>query len=377
MKTYYYDESNNHRKLSIDPVRRAYNIDNDTGRKVPAGRNFVLGGVAHYGPASAADVTALIQSFRLQQPVSEVKFRHIASGTFESILKSKKVGDLLQWLLDSDLYLHFFNVNLEYWAFIDIVDDCLLWCGENQIPFCLDSFDDVNLLKDALYRVVRMDRAGFLDLACSYGYPNLAGKTAAFIAALTKHIRELTALPERNEEMEEVGLKDSIDYLLSLLDCCVGIDDMTLVQDSEDGVLVDGLAHFYQFLVEERSDGIHIMDMEQVVERDIKIRAPKLIGDGRISFVESKQNRLVQLSDLVSGVVSRYFQFIDDNSHLQLVQSLESMSAVQLANLDLLRRLFDKSHADDITMLHRSVSLGEHEKSDLVLYPNHFHRVVS
>jgi hypothetical protein len=374
--TYYYDESNNHRKLWIDPERRAYNIDNDTGRKVPVGRNFLLGGVVHYGSESTANVAALIESFRLQQPANEVKFKHLASGTFESILKSKKVSSLLKWLVESDLYLHFFNVNLENWAFLDIIDDCLMWCGEIQIPFLLESFDDVNRLKDALYRIVRMDRTGFLDLACSYGYPNLAGKTAAFMEALTQHVRKMIASSEHEDEMEEDGLQESIEYLLSLFDCCAGIDDMTLVQQYEDGVLVDGLSCFYQFIAEERGEGLHIMDMEQMVERELKLRAPELTESGRISFVDSKQNRLVQVSDLVSGMVARYFQFIDDNNHLQLVQALESMSKEQLANLDLLRQLFDKSHDKNHTLLHRSVTLGELEKSDLVLYPDHFYRGV-
>lgn len=376
MATYYYDESNNHRKLWIDPERRAYNIDNDTGRKVPVGRNFLLGGVVHYGLESVADVAALIESFRLQQPTNEVKFKHIASGTFESTLKSEKVSALLEWLVESDLYLHFFNVNLEYWAFIDIIDDCLLWCGGNEIPFHLESFDDVNRLKDALYRMVRMDRAGFLDLVCLYGYPNLAGKTAAFTAALTQHIRKTITSPENEEEMEEVGLKQSIEYLLTLFDCCAGIDDMTLVQEYKDGVLIDGLTCFYQFLAEARADGVHIMDDEQTVERALKVQAPQLIGGSRISFVDSKQNRMVQVSDLVSGVVARYFQFIDDNNHLQLARVLENMSTEQSANLNLLRRLFDKSHDKDRTLLHRTVSLGELEKSDFVLYPDHFHREV-
>jgi len=130
MATFYYDESNNHRKLWIDPERLAYNIDKDTKRKIPVGRNFVLGGVVHYSQSSFADVSALIDALRLDKSAKEIKFNSIAKGDFDACLKSERIGSLLRWLIHSDLYLHFFNINLEYWAFIDIVDDCLFWCKQ-------------------------------------------------------------------------------------------------------------------------------------------------------------------------------------------------------------------------------------------------------
>lgn len=372
MPTFYYDESNNHRKLWIDPDRRAYNIDGDVNRKVPVGRNFVLGGVVHYGASSSADVSALITSLRVQKALQEVKFKHIASGDFGSCLKSAKVQALLEWILASDLYVHFFNVNLEYWAFLDIVDDCVMWCYENGIPMAVHSMDDIVLLKDALYRVIRIDREAFLNMACKFGYPNIEDKTAEFVQALAARVGAVMSSPKHSDQMQEVGLEDALARLLHLLNSCHEIDDMTLAHMDEDGVLLDAFDIFYDYTSTARSKEELVMDMEVQVKEQFESRAGRPMP-ANLRFADSKDEPLVQVSDLTTGLIARYFQFVDDHDHYQLAEWMETLSGQQTINLSLLKHVFDKSHEKDHTLLHRLVSAGELEKSDLILYPEHFH----
>lgn len=371
MPTFYYDESNNHRKLWIDPDRRAYNIDRDTNRKVPVGRNFVLGGVVHYGASSSADVSALITSLRVQKGLEEIKFKHIASGDFGSCLKSAKVEALLDWLLESDLYIHFFNVNLEYWAFLDIVDDCVMWCHGNRIPLDISSLDDITTLKDALYRVIRIDREAFLDMACAFGYPNIEDKTAHFVRALKSRVSTVMTSSKHRDQMQEVGLEDALARLLHLLSSCIDIDDMTLAHMDEDGVLLDAFDVFYDYTSMSRANDELIMDMEVEVKEQFESKSAVSIP-ANLRFADSKTEPLVQVSDLTTGLIARYFQFIDDHDHYQLAEWMENLSRQQSVNLALLRHVFDKSHEKDHTLLHRLVSAGELEKSDLILYPAHF-----
>lgn len=372
MPTFYYDESNNHRKLWIDPDRRAYNIDRDKNRKVPVGRNFVLGGVVHYGASSSADVSALIASLRLQKDLEEVKFKHIANGDFASCLKSAKVQALLEWVLASDLYVHFFNVNLEYWAFLDIVDDCVMWCHANGLPMPVNSVHDIVLLKDALYRVIRMDREAFLDMACAFGYPNIEDRTAEFVQALASHVGTVMSSPKYSEQMQEVGLEDALARLLGLLNSCHEIDDMTLAHMDEDGVLLDAFDIFYDYTSTARAREELVMDMEAKVKEQFESRAGMPMP-ANLRFADSKDEPLVQVSDLTTGLIARYFQFVDDHDHHQLGEWMETLSGQQAINLSLLKDVFDKSHERDHTLLHRLVSAGELEKSDLILYPEHFH----
>lgn len=377
MATFYYDESNNHRKLWIDPERRAYNIDKDTQRKVPVGRNFVLGGVVHYNATSSADFPALIDSLNLDKSVKEVKFNSIAKGDFDSCLKSERIGPLLRWLISSDLHLHFFNINLEYWAFIDIVDDCLIWCHESGANFQLHSLDEPNQLKDTLYRVIRMDRASFLDLAHSFGYPDLEGKTASFIDALAERVSSLLISPDHEEELEEVGLRPAVERLLELLDASRGIDEMIFVQatgeDGEEAMLIDAFTPFYDYTVSTRRQDNVVMDMETNV-KEIFDKSPGRSDDPvRFRFVDSKEEPLVQVSDMITGLVARCLQFVDDHDHQYLAEWYGKLNKWQLENLSLLKQMIDKSDDLDPTLLHRVVADGEKSKFMLILYPEHFH----
>jgi len=374
--TFYYDESNNHRKLWIDPERRAYNIDKDTQRKIPVGRNFVLGGVMHYGANSSADVPALIASLNLDKNLKEVKFKHIATGDFDCCLKSQRVENLLKWVINSDLYIHFFNINLEYWAFIDIVDDCLLWCHETGANFELRSLREPDEFKDALYRVIRMGRASFLDLAYSFGYPNLEGKTDAFIAGLADHVRSVLDSPDYQDELDEVGLREVVVRLLELLEVSKGIDDMTLVQMDGDGMLVDAFTPFYNFTAETRSKDDLIMDMEVHVKDHFDSWPTKLNTRLNLRFVDSKDEPLVRVSDLVTGLIARCLQFVDDHSHQHLGEWLGRLNPQQTDNLALLKMLVDKSDNRDPMLLHRVVANSEKTKFELILYPEHFHTLV-
>ena len=111
--TFYYDESNNIRKLWLD--------ENDFN--APIDSDFVLGGVMYFGDKSTADVDSLKTKLRLQKSAKEMKFKHISKAkSFLECLNEEKVLFFLQWLYDSDLYIHFSNVNNLYFAIVDIID---------------------------------------------------------------------------------------------------------------------------------------------------------------------------------------------------------------------------------------------------------------
>jgi hypothetical protein len=93
--TFYYDETNN--------IKKFYVRENNFNYTFTA--NFVLGGLVHHG--QAPDVQPLIDSFKQQKTAKEVKFKHIASGDFLDCLKSEKLKLFLQFVKDSNLYVHY------------------------------------------------------------------------------------------------------------------------------------------------------------------------------------------------------------------------------------------------------------------------------
>src|SRR5690554_1039745 len=137
---FYYDESGNTRKFYIQPDKNNFNVDRDPNQK--ARYNFSLGGIAHKGKSASADPTELILNLKLQKTAKELKLDQIARGNFSEILKSSKLEIVLKWILDSDCYIHYFNLNMVYWAFIDIVDDCLIFCAD-RVKVRVESEADV------------------------------------------------------------------------------------------------------------------------------------------------------------------------------------------------------------------------------------------
>src|SRR5690606_554441 len=97
--TFYYDETNKIKK----------SLANEEDFNVPFSSNFVLGGIVCDKPAP--DLTPLFNGLKLQKTTNELKFKHIAKGEFLDCLKSDKLNYFLQFIFDSDLYIHYSTVN--------------------------------------------------------------------------------------------------------------------------------------------------------------------------------------------------------------------------------------------------------------------------
>jgi len=111
--TFYYDETNNIRKFYV----------RELDFNAAFTENFILGGLVHEGPVP--DVQPLIDSFNLQSTVKEVKFKHLAKGSFLDCLKSQKLNLFLKFIKDSNLYIHYSSLNILYWSIVDIVDSAI------------------------------------------------------------------------------------------------------------------------------------------------------------------------------------------------------------------------------------------------------------
>lgn len=73
--TFYYDETNNIRKLWLK----------DDNFNAPIEKDFVLGGVMHFGDKITLNLENLKQQIRLQKSANEIKFKHISKAFFRSL----------------------------------------------------------------------------------------------------------------------------------------------------------------------------------------------------------------------------------------------------------------------------------------------------
>jgi hypothetical protein len=370
--TFYYDESNNARELSINEDEHSYNIDND--KRQVAAANFMLAGIAHSGATSTANIEELFNKLRLPPSAKELKFNQVAKGKFDAVLKSSRITTVLEWTLKSDLYLHYFNLNLEYWSFIDIVEDCVIHCLESQkLRFVGDQHfrHYMDYHKDALYRLIRARKTEFISLIKQYGYPSIKGNEAAFVAALNTLVTAFTeqlicqALSQKHEEI--VSLKS----LAELFDLCRDINDMTLTLGSEENLLIDGFSVFYESRIKQFPHSQHVFDEEDEVEREFnKLAAYELLPTTRYRFINSKLDPFVQVADVIAGLFARYFDFIEKNSYEDLQNLATRLTHHQKKNIDLMRALIEKTDERCSVMLFYVMTLTEHHKHRLFLFPD-------
>lgn len=166
--TFYYDESNNPRKVrlagrSTSPIRGASSSPG-WSTQVPRVRSM-----SHRCGAA----------LRLQTTADEFKLKHLAKGDFLGVLGARRIEVFLQWVLKADLHVHVQTLDPIYWSLVDIVDSAVAEIGDVRLMMLhLD-------IKDALCGALRRDLPATWRLLDSFGYPGLKPTDAgAFLAGL-------------------------------------------------------------------------------------------------------------------------------------------------------------------------------------------------
>ena len=318
--TFYYDETNNVRKLHL--TRDGMNI-----RRPEC---FVLGGVLHLGGPKPIDLAALKSELRLQSNVEELRLKHIGSGGFLDLLRSARLGVFLDWLSAEGLLVHYQVTDVLYWSIVDVVDSILTEAGARHLMAV--HF----MLKDSLYSVLRNDVDGTAELLGRYKYPDVGRvRRAAFIA-------ELLELVEQREQMLE---HLSCYMLKGLLQMARDLDSLPYLEDETPNVLIDGFGAFFANRLCLFKNGHHILDDETQVEAYLGSLCLADRGEPlrHYRFANSKVEPGVQISDAVAGLLGKLFTYLNRTNMAALEPDTVAMSDIQLRNLSLLARLLDRS----------------------------------
>ncbi len=338
--TFYYDETNN--------IKKFYVRENDFNYTFTA--NFVLGGLLHSG--QAPDVQPLIDSFKQQKTAKEVKFKHIANGDFLDCLKSEKLKLFLQFVKDSNLYVHYSSLNILYWSIVDIVDSAISNSEAAEklgLPFA-------NHLKNDLYKLSRLEIDAIIELFYKYEYPNIKGE------AVTSFIEELTSLFDGYIDTAEYHF--GLESLRQILKEAKKKGSMPFVMDEDDYILLKDLSHNYLRPIYLFKNSTHIFDNEDSIFETIK-DYKILDGNEEIknyTFVDSQSNLLIQLSDVFVGLMGKFTNYLNTSSRDKIDIDLNSLSTLQKENIDLLISVIDKSHDKNIGFIHNIDSQEEMSK---------------
>ncbi len=341
--TIFYDETNNIRKLYLT----------EDGFNVVTHENFVLGGVALREGQAIPEIEDLRRELGIQKTASEMKLKHLAKGTFEDMMASQKVETFLSWLSTNEIFIHYSNINILYWALVDIIDAVLM---EDRFKAYFPAHKE---MKNELYRLVSLDTFGFLRLMKANGFPDISGdRGSEFLAAievfLSIHVGEQSNLPTL--------------MLMSLLRQAKTLEILPFKGEVQ-GMIIASFDKFFIQPICNFKNSRHIFDREVEVERAM---APySLMDKERIvdfRFSDSKAEVGIQLADIVVGILGKYFMFIENHAMRELISKKSEFTPIQKRCLALLRGLIDMSDEASPAFCHRVATMDSDWKASAFLF---------
>lgn len=343
--TFYYDETNNIRKLYLK----------DSGFNVNKADNFILAGILHKGLSSDSDYSTLFQMLNLQKSAHELKLMHIAKGGFLDMLKSDKLLIILNWLIENKFYIHYFNLNITYWSVIDIIDSII---GELHHPFY--SINHM-LLKSDFYELANSNSDVFLNVLHEFNYPDIPEEK---VHDFCLWLIDFTC-------MHSCILSDfRANTLENLVKESLKIEELPFVSGFHGRELIGSFMVFYLRNLYLFKNSTHIFDEEKSIQNEIK-NFPLTDNGMPIQnhvFVKSHNSEAVQLSDVIAGFLGKYFSYLKDVNDEQLVLDKAGLTSKQIKTLSALKQIIDIS--DDVSRGFFNVvsSEGEQRRNNRFLH---------
>ena len=342
--TFFYDETNNFRKLKV----REFDFNNSLDA------NFVLGGVMYSGERPQID--NIFDFLKLPSNQTEVKFKTVANGDFLTCLTSKKLEPILNCVFDSDLYLHYFSLNYLYWSLVDIVDSAIDGSGFDSMQML--SFAPA--MKDVFYTICKLEIDFIHNLFFRYNYPNLQESD---INPFCKAIIDLI-----ENYQDDLNLHVPLMMLKGLLQGTLKNNDMIFLIDNKSHLLIDSFVNYYLAPIYMFKNSQHVLDVETTIQEQL---ADINIVDNNIpitnyKFVDSESDILIQLSDVMVGLFGKMTEYTNTHETDEIIEEYYQFSKTQKNNIELLIAIIDKSDKYNIGILHNINGNSELNKLQLL-----------
>jgi hypothetical protein len=322
---FYYDETNNDRRLHV--TEKGLNVANPGC--------FVLGGIAFRGAAPPIfDMAALRQAIRLQSSADELKLKHLGKGEFLELMAQPRVGVFLEWVVGQpDFFLHYIALEPLYWATVDIIDSIIM----NEKATHL--FTISPQLKDDLFTILSSDIRDMADLFRRFSYPNVGDRRAEFMEKVRYRLeRRRSKLPDMSYKM-----------LKGVLDIGCKTTALPFLQDEEPNTLIDSLQPLFINRICLFKNAKHIFDVEETIRERIE-KFAFYDGEKRLnhfSFADSKAEPGVQISDVLVGLLGKMITYTSRSDPPQIQTAVKALSPQQRHAIRQLKILIDRS--DDVT----------------------------
>lgn len=341
----YYDETNNIRRLSLSEI----------GLNASADQTFAIAGIALKPDQSMSAWENLRSVLHIQPSATEVKFKHIAPSDYEGALASRKLSDVLTWLLDNNVLVHYSVLDVLHWSILDIVESLMPDDRLPIMPFHLE-------LKNELYHAVRVDPHAFMSLLHTFAYPNLErSRVHRFLSAVLRFIEH--SVPE-DRNLAATMLRQTLRHATQLSDL-----DLLFLHDNEPGELIGDFSHHFMHCMYVFKHASHTFDQETYVEKALQTFEIR-DGERRLDyqFTDSKGEVGIQVSDVVTGLLGRHFTYLRNHALRELREKRATFSGQQIRNVDLLRTLINQSDAFSDALFHAVLPLDTLFKNNAFLH---------
>lgn len=138
--------------------------------------------------------------------------------------------------------------------------------------------------------------------------------------------------------------------------------------NGKDHVLIDNFSQFYLRPIYLFKNSNHIFDNETTIS---EITSKYRIIDKQQeiknhSFIDSKSDFFIQASDIFVGLMGKLFSYTNTSTTEKIISDFESLSEIQIKNIDCLISLIKKSNNKNVAFMHSIVSYEELAKMSLI-----------
>ena len=336
---FYYDESNNCRKFWLDSAKNSFNYDFRA--------DFVLAGIASESN-SQIPFDEIKQRFGLQKSADELKSKSFFHGKdFLQCLATKQVNALIKLFSDYDIYMHYSHVNNFFYTIVEILDSIT-----SPTEIFYEGFDYF-ALKSTFYDMLFPSIDIVAQIMIKYSYPNIK----------TEYIENFCN--DLLESIDDKYLQKPDELFISrMLKRALKRSEMIFIQNNTDFVMQEDYSIFYVYPILTFKMSMHHFDEELQIQDKVtnSIIHFNKEDTNNYEFVNSKSNTMIQISDLVAGLLGKMFTFINSTSMVEMSKAVNELNNVQIMNCLGVNKMRMKSDLRNKGLLHSVAPIGILEK---------------
>ena len=345
--SFYYDETENVRKFRL--------TENGVNAEEGIANDFILGGVLFKGDTPPCDLDSLYDELKIN--VHEIKFRTLASrkSDFWTAIGKKPVQQFLGWLESSGLFVHYATLNNMYYAIVDIVDS--LFVTQPQFNF---GPEWIQALKASWHKFVVAHLDEILAIFYRFDYPGLVK------ADIKDFCYELSNLIQSYDDDDFY-----LENFRQLLKTNGRRSKLFFIEDNTPGLLVGEYSDLRTGRCALYKDSMHYFDEEAEAESSLE-DMPFTINGRKLDnykFIDSKTERLIQVSDVWVGLLGKLFLVLDKSTPELIKGKMESITKEQRECVRIINALIDSAEILNRGLIQNvnSIEMVQHRGSLLAL----------